>query len=71
MIGGRAGGAGGQTDAILAVDPRSGRVSAAGRLPRPLSDAAAVAEGGRILVFGGRDAAGAASDQIIALEPRR
>jgi N-acetylneuraminic acid mutarotase len=46
-------------------------VSTSGRLPRPLSDAAAVAEGGRILVFGGRDAAGAASDQIIALEPRR
>jgi len=71
VIGGRRSALGSQTGRILAVDPRTGKSVAAGRLPHALSDATAVAEDGRILVLGGRDASGAARDEIFALEPSR
>ena len=69
VIGGRTTLAGGQTGAILAVDPATGATRTAGALPHPLSDAAAVTDGKRILVIGGRDASGRVTDEILALEP--
>ena len=56
---------------VNTVDPATGTVHPAGSLPHPLSDAAAVADGGRILVIGGRDAAGRVSDEIVELKPAR
>lgn len=41
------------TNRVLALDPRTGRVSPAGTLLEPLHDAAAASLGGRTLVFGG------------------
>jgi N-acetylneuraminic acid mutarotase len=41
------------TDKVLALDPRSGKVSPAGTLFEPMHDAAATALGGQTLVFGG------------------
>jgi N-acetylneuraminic acid mutarotase len=38
---------------VLTIDPRSGKVSLAARLPRSLSDPTATAVGGRIIVTGG------------------
>jgi N-acetylneuraminic acid mutarotase len=68
---------GGRTDAgttrrsIWAVDTRSGRVKSAGRLPGALSDAAAITVGDRILLVGGRTAAGRVSDRVVELALRR
>ncbi len=42
------------TDAVQKVDLLSGRVSVAGRLPRPLGHATAVIVAGQIFVLGGR-----------------
>jgi hypothetical protein len=56
---------------VLAVDPSTGSTRPAGRLPRALSDIAAVAVPGVIEVLGGRDAAGAVRDEIIELAPTR
>ena len=69
IIGGRSSSLTGQTRDVLAVDPRTGKVSSAGRLPYALSDAAAVTAGQRILVLGGRDAGGQVHDGILALGP--
>jgi len=52
------------TDRVLALDPRSGKVSPAGTLVQPLHDAAAAIIGGRTLVFGG----GASTTYDIAQE---
>ena len=41
------------TDRVLALDPRTGKVSSGSTLVQPMHDAAAAAIGGRILVFGG------------------
>jgi hypothetical protein len=41
------------TDAVLSLDPRSGKVSQEGTLSQPLHDAAATTLGARTLVFGG------------------
>jgi hypothetical protein len=41
------------TDAVLSIDPRTGRVAAGGTLVQPLHDAAATTLGTRTLVFGG------------------
>ena len=68
VIGGRTTLAGGQTRAILSVDPSTGAVRRAGQLPRGLSDAVAVTDGNRILVIGGRDADGRPTDEVVALE---
>jgi YVTN family beta-propeller protein len=62
VIGGRGTLSDTPTDRIMAVDAERHRVVAAGRLPRPLSDLAAVPlGGGRIALAGGRDAGGAVS----------
>jgi DNA-binding beta-propeller fold protein YncE len=60
VLGGRGDGAGSQRRAILAIDPRSGRVRSGGRLPLALSDlsAATTPDGRRIAVAGGRDPGG-------------
>jgi DNA-binding beta-propeller fold protein YncE len=53
---------------IVAIDPRNGRTRLVGRLPQPLSDETAVA-GGRLLLFGGRGAAGT-TDAVVRLTTR-
>jgi hypothetical protein len=55
------------TDTVLALDPRTGRVSSAGTLAQPLHDAAATSLGGRNLVFGG--GASTTYDTVQALVP--
>jgi N-acetylneuraminic acid mutarotase len=52
---------------VLAVDPPSGSTRRAVRLPRALSDAAAVAVPGGILVVGGRDAHGRVRNEILMI----
>jgi hypothetical protein len=71
VIGGRGAAQGTQTRRILAIDPGSGRVRKAGRLPRGLSDAGVAAVPGAILLAGGRDAAGRPRSEVLRLEPRR
>jgi N-acetylneuraminic acid mutarotase len=65
VIGGRAGVGASVRRAILAVDPRSGKVRAAGVLPTALSDVAAAALAGRVWVIGGRDARGGVHDEVL------
>ena len=57
IIGGRGEREGTQHASILAVSP-SGTVTVAGRLPEGLSDVAAVALGGPVIVAGGVDRRG-------------
>ena len=70
VIGGRGGVQGTQTSAILSVDPATGRVRPAGRLPVGLSDAGAATIGGVVMVAGGRQSDGVLSDRLYALRPR-
>jgi DNA-binding beta-propeller fold protein YncE len=58
-----------QRRAIWAIDPGTGHVRPAGRLPAPMSDLAATAAGGRILVAGGRDARGRVHGELLSLAP--
>ena len=58
FVGGRGSAPGTQTAAIVAVDPASGSSLRVGRLPQPLSDAAAVVLGRRVWVAGGLSASG-------------
>jgi DNA-binding beta-propeller fold protein YncE len=62
VIGGRGGSVGTPTDRIVAIDPATRRIRVVGRLDRPRSDLAAVADARGILVAGGRDATGAVAD---------
>jgi YVTN family beta-propeller protein len=62
VIGGRGGSVGTPTDRIVAVDPATRRIRIVGRLDRPRSDLAAVADARGILVAGGRDATGTVAD---------
>ena len=66
MFGGREASAGSQTRRILAIAP-DGSIRTAGLLPRPLSDLAAVALGGRIVLAGGRDSGGRVQDAILTV----
>jgi N-acetylneuraminic acid mutarotase len=68
VIGGRGSAPGSQTSAILAINPDSGRVRRVGTLAQPLSDAAAVIEGARIILAGGQSATGTQSS-IFELTP--
>lgn len=70
VIGGRGAVQGSQVDAILAVDPVSGMVRPAGRLPGPLSDTGVAAIDGVIMVAGGPQAAGVLSRRVYMLQPR-
>ena len=65
VIGGRGGLLDSQSRAIWAVDPVTGKVRAAGRLPTALSDLGAASGPRGIVLVGGRDAAGRVSDQIM------
>ena len=58
IIGGRGAALDTPTARIVAVDPLSGRVHAAGKLATPRSDLAAIGLGSRILLAGGRGPAG-------------
>jgi len=69
VLGGRGEGLTDQTSAILAVDPKSGSVSSAGRLPEALSDLGAASLGGRIVAVGGRDRAGTVHERALTLLP--
>ncbi len=54
LVGGRVT-PGRQTDAMWWFDPATGRFRRAGRLPRPLSDAAVASDGDRMWLLGGED----------------
>jgi N-acetylneuraminic acid mutarotase len=66
VIGGREESSESQTDQILSIRA-NGEVRVAGTLPHPLSDAAAVALGGRVIVAGGRDAEGHVRSEILSI----
>jgi hypothetical protein len=70
VIGGRGADQGTQTSAILSVDPVSGRVRPAGRLPVALSDVGAATLGGVVMVAGGRGSDGVLSGRVYGLRPR-
>jgi hypothetical protein len=56
------------SDAIQAIDTRSGRAKVIGHLHRPLSHASAVVLGGRIYVLGGRSGENP-TDEILSFDP--
>jgi len=56
------------TDAIQAIDPRTGHTSIVGHLPAPTSHASAVMLDGRIYVLGGL-VRGTATNRILAFDP--
>ena len=59
------------TTAIMSFDPATGRVAPLGRLPAPLTHAAAAALGPYVYVFGGRGAAsGTQTAAIVAIDSR-
>jgi YVTN family beta-propeller protein len=58
VIGGRGATFGSVTAAIVAIDPRSGRIASGGRLRTARSDLAAVTMGDHIVIAGGRTAHG-------------
>jgi hypothetical protein len=64
LVGGRSS-AGAGLSTVLRIDPTTGRVSRAGRLPRPLQDPAAVTVGSTIAVLGG-----SGSRAVLELRPR-
>ncbi|HZD71493.1 MAG TPA: PQQ-binding-like beta-propeller repeat protein, partial [Actinomycetes bacterium] len=55
------------TDAVWRFDPAGGRVLAAGRLPGPVSDAAAVVTGGAAWLLGGEDGGRLATVTVLRL----
>ena len=62
---------GAASDAVLAFDPRTARVTRLGRLPAPTTHAAAAAIGDEVYVIGGRGATvGTATDRIVAVNAR-
>jgi N-acetylneuraminic acid mutarotase len=54
---------------VYRVDPATGRVARAGRLPGPLGHEAVVAVGDRLLVLGGRPATDTATDRMWWFNP--
>src|SRR3954470_15046769 len=71
VLGGRGDALDSQHAGIWAVNPRTGHVSRAGRLPAAMSDLAAVGVGERLLVAGGRDAHGGVHRELLWLARRR
>jgi hypothetical protein len=67
VLGGRGDTTGTQTASILAVDPASGRIRHAGRLPLALSDLGAASFAGHITALGGVDTGGGVHDEIWTL----
>ncbi|MDX6630843.1 MAG: hypothetical protein QOH00_3089, partial [Gaiellales bacterium] len=72
VIGGRGTPLGSVSSAIVAIDPRSGRAAAAGRLRVARSDLAAIAVGHKILIAGGGTRRGVtdAISELVASSPR-
>ena len=68
VLGGRGDGLDSQSRGIWAI-AGTGAVRRAGRLPLALSDLSAVADGGRLLVAGGRDAHGRVHRELMELAP--
>jgi hypothetical protein len=66
VAGGRGSELGTQVRSLLAIDPATGRVAAAGALPRGLSDMG----GAGALLAGGRDRRGRVSDEVWELRAR-
>jgi YVTN family beta-propeller protein len=57
--------------AVLAFDPKTGKVARVGVLPAPTTHAAAAALGGRVYIIGGRGTTiGTPTDRIVAVDPR-
>ena len=69
IVGGRGAGLNSQQRTIFAVDPVSGRVRRAGRLPMALSDMGAASLDNHALAVGGRDPSGGVHDEIWSLAP--
>ena len=66
--------AGGAADAgvvstVYALDPRTRRVSTLGHLPTPIAHASALALGGNVYIFGGRNTGGTATSDITRVDP--
>jgi DNA-binding beta-propeller fold protein YncE len=62
--------AGTASRAVLAFDPRTGRIRRVGTLPEPTTHAAAAALGRFVYVIGGRGAAlGTPTDRVVAVDP--
>jgi hypothetical protein len=70
VLGGRGTGTSSQHRSILTVDPRLGTSSAAGMLPRTLSDSGAVGLPDRILLIGGRDSSGTVRAEVLSVQRR-
>jgi hypothetical protein len=70
VLGGRGDSLSSQRATILAIDPATGRVRQAGRLPVALSDLSATTVGGNIVVVGGRDPSGRVHGQVWTMQPR-
>ena len=66
VFGGRRSSSASQTRQILAISP-DGTVRQVGVLPRALSDLAAVALGGHVVLAGGRDGSGHVSDALLTI----
>ena len=58
-----------ELDKVYQVDPTTGRVSRAGRLPGPLGHEAVIPLGNRLLVLGGRPTPGTATDRMWWFNP--
>jgi hypothetical protein len=70
LIGGRGSDPNSQTRAILAISPK-GAVSAAGALPRGLSDLASIPSGESVILAGGRDSSGRVQRAILTITLKR
>jgi hypothetical protein len=74
MLGGKIVVAGGENgtgpvDGVWIVDPATGKVTGAGRLPAPTTQASAFVLGGRLFVAGGVGSGGGASSRVWMVDP--
>jgi hypothetical protein len=59
----------GAVNSVWSVDPATGKVTAAGRLPQPISEGAAFVLGGRLFVAGGVQSNGGAVARVWRVDP--
>ena len=71
LVGGRGDLLNAQTARVWAIDPLTGRIRVAGRLPMALSDSGVLTVGGAIVVAGGLDAGGGTVSTVGQLVPAR
>jgi hypothetical protein len=69
VVGGRGDNLSSQTAEVWSIDPATGAVRSAGRLPAPLSDTGVVGLPGAIVVVGGLSPAGTVPDTVGELVP--